>query len=56
MTPPRILVVEDEQDIAALIKHTLERSLDAFVEIVVSRRRGAARDRRSSRPISSSSI
>ena len=34
MTPPRILVVEDEQDIAALIKHTLERSGDAFVEIV----------------------
>jgi DNA-binding response OmpR family regulator len=34
MTPPRILVVEDEQDIAALIKHTLERSLDAFVDIV----------------------
>jgi DNA-binding response OmpR family regulator len=34
MTPPRILVVEDEQDIAALIKHALERSMDAFVEIV----------------------
>jgi DNA-binding response OmpR family regulator len=34
MTPPRILVVEDEQDIAALIKHTLERSLDALVDIV----------------------
>ena len=34
MTPPRILVVEDEQDIAALIKHTLERSGDAFVETV----------------------
>ena len=34
MNPPRILVVEDEQDIAALIKHTLERSGDAFVEIV----------------------
>jgi DNA-binding response OmpR family regulator len=34
MTPPRILVVEDEQDIAALIKHTLERSGDAFVEMV----------------------
>jgi len=24
--PPRVLVVEDEQDIAVLIKHTLERS------------------------------
>ena len=28
-----MLVVEDEQDIAGLIKHTLERSGDAFVEI-----------------------
>ena len=34
MTPPRILVVEDEQDIAALIKHALERSGDASVDIV----------------------
>jgi DNA-binding response OmpR family regulator len=34
VTPPRVLVVEDEQDIAALIKHTLERSGDASVEIV----------------------
>jgi two-component system, OmpR family, alkaline phosphatase synthesis response regulator PhoP len=34
VTPPRILVVEDEQDIAGLIKHTLERSGDASVEIV----------------------
>jgi DNA-binding response OmpR family regulator len=33
--PPRILVVEDEHDIAGLIKHTLERSGDASVEIVV---------------------
>jgi DNA-binding response OmpR family regulator len=32
--PPRVLVVEDEADIAALIKHTLQRSGDAFVEIV----------------------
>jgi two-component system alkaline phosphatase synthesis response regulator PhoP len=32
--PPRVLVVEDEQDIADLIKHTLERSGDASVEIV----------------------
>ena len=30
----RILVVEDEADIAGLIKHTLERSSDAQVEIV----------------------
>jgi DNA-binding response OmpR family regulator len=34
VTPPRILVVEDEQDIAALIKHALERSGDASVDIV----------------------
>jgi DNA-binding response OmpR family regulator len=33
VTPPRVLVVEDEQDIAGLIKHTLERSGDASVEI-----------------------
>jgi DNA-binding response OmpR family regulator len=32
--PPRVLVVEDEQDIAGLIKHALERSGDASVEIV----------------------
>jgi DNA-binding response OmpR family regulator len=32
--PPRVLVVEDEQDIAGLIKHTLERSGDAAVETV----------------------
>jgi DNA-binding response OmpR family regulator len=30
---PRVLVVEDEQDIAALIKHTLERNGDAQVEL-----------------------
>ena len=30
----RVLVVEDEQDIAMLIKHALERSGDAHVEIV----------------------
>jgi len=29
-----VLVVEDEQDIAGLIKHTLERSGDASVEVV----------------------
>ena len=34
MTPPRVLVVEDENDIAGLIKHTLERSGDASVEVV----------------------
>ena len=33
-TPPRVLVVEDENDIAGLIKHTLERSGDASVEVV----------------------
>ena len=33
---PRVLVVEDEQDIAALIKHALERSGDAQVEVVGS--------------------
>jgi DNA-binding response OmpR family regulator len=33
---PRVLVVEDEQDIAALIKHTLERSGDALVEVAYS--------------------
>jgi DNA-binding response OmpR family regulator len=33
-TPPRVLVVEDEHDIAGLIKHTLERAGDASVEIV----------------------
>ena len=33
---PRVLVVEDEQDIAALIKHALERSGDAQVDVVSS--------------------
>jgi DNA-binding response OmpR family regulator len=33
---PRVLVVEDEQDIAALIKHALERSGDAHVDVVSS--------------------
>jgi DNA-binding response OmpR family regulator len=33
---PRVLVVEDEQDIAGLIKHALERSGDAQVDIVSS--------------------
>lgn len=33
---PRVLVVEDEQDIAALIKHALERSGDAQVDVVWS--------------------
>ena len=35
-TPPRILVVEDEHDIAQLIKHALERGGDARVDIVGS--------------------
>ncbi len=34
--PYRVLVVEDEQDIAMLIKHALERSGDAHVDIVPS--------------------
>ncbi len=34
--PPRVLVVEDEQDIAALVKHTLERGGEARVELVAS--------------------
>ena len=33
---PRVLVVEDEQDIAALVKHTLERGGEAQVELVAS--------------------
>jgi two-component system, OmpR family, alkaline phosphatase synthesis response regulator PhoP len=33
---PRVLVVEDEQDIAVLIKHALERSGDAQVDVVGS--------------------
>lgn len=36
MRVPRVLVVEDEQDIAALIKHALERSGDAHVDVVGS--------------------
>jgi DNA-binding response OmpR family regulator len=32
--PPRVLVVEDEQDIAGLIKHALERAGEGQVEIV----------------------
>jgi two-component system, OmpR family, alkaline phosphatase synthesis response regulator PhoP len=35
-SPPRILVVEDETDIAQLIKHTLERAGDANVDVVGS--------------------
>jgi DNA-binding response OmpR family regulator len=35
-TPTRILVVEDELDIADLIKHTFERSGEASVDIVAS--------------------
>ena len=33
---PRVLVVEDEQDIAGLIKHALERSGEGKVDIVAS--------------------
>src|SRR4029077_18083027 len=36
MTRHRVLIVEDEQDIAGLIKHTLERSGSADAEIVGS--------------------
>jgi DNA-binding response OmpR family regulator len=32
----RVLIVEDEQDIAGLIKHTIERSGDAEAEVVAS--------------------
>jgi DNA-binding response OmpR family regulator len=35
-TLPRVLVVEDETDIAQLIKHTLERGGDANVEVVTT--------------------
>ncbi len=35
-TLPRVLVVDDEVDIANLIKHTLERSGDASVEVVTT--------------------
>src|SRR5947208_10112189 len=33
---PKVLVVEDEQDIAALVKHTLERGGEAQVQTVAS--------------------
>ena len=36
MPKHRVLIVEDEQDIAGLIKHTLERSGDAEADIVSS--------------------
>src|SRR4030095_11531886 len=36
MTRNHVLIVEDEQDIAGLIKHTLERTGDAEAEIVNS--------------------
>jgi two-component system, OmpR family, alkaline phosphatase synthesis response regulator PhoP len=36
MAKHKILIVEDERDIAALIKHTLERSIDSMAEIVGS--------------------
>src|SRR4029077_16860584 len=34
MPKHRVLIVEDEQDIAGLIKHTLERSGDAEAQVV----------------------
>jgi DNA-binding response OmpR family regulator len=34
MPKHRVLIVEDEPDIAGLIKHVLERSADADAEIV----------------------
>ena len=36
MAAHHILIVEDEQDIAGLIKHTLERSGEAEAEVVGS--------------------
>jgi DNA-binding response OmpR family regulator len=36
MPKHRVLIVEDEHDIAGLIKHTLERNIDAEAEIVGS--------------------
>jgi len=36
MQKHRVLIVEDEQDIAGLIKHTLERSGGAEAEVVGS--------------------
>lgn len=36
MQKTRVLIVEDEQDIAGLIKHTLERSGDTRADIVLS--------------------
>jgi two-component system, OmpR family, phosphate regulon response regulator PhoB len=35
-SPPRILVVDDEPDIASLIKHTLERTGDGRVEVATT--------------------
>ena len=37
MQKHRVLIVEDEQDIAGLIKHTLERSAGAEAEVVYER-------------------
>lgn len=36
MARPHILIVEDERDIAGLIKHTLERTGDADADIVTT--------------------
>ena len=36
MAKPHVLIVDDEQDVAALVKHALERGADAETEIVSS--------------------
>ena len=41
LSKTRVLIVEDEPDIAGLMKHALERGGDLDVEIVGDRRRGA---------------
>ena len=46
----RVLVVEDEQDMADLIKHTLERGGDIAVDIVCARGRGIEGCGRATRP------
>ena len=47
----RVLVVEDEQDIAGLIKHTLERGGDIEVHVVSAAATPRSRRRPSSHPI-----
>ena len=41
LSKTRVLIVEDEPDIAGLMKHALERGGDMDVEIVATGRRGA---------------